>query len=84
MRQYKKEAEKNDRSKDPNWVLMADTDEFLTFNYVHPDEEDETSYELIKGRTEGEVDAFRHKKIPLRKRLLPMEWRVTICRLAYS
>jgi hypothetical protein len=68
MRQCKKEAEKNDRSKDPNWVLMADTDEFLTFNYVHPDarmRKMKLSYELMKGRTEGEVDAFRHKKIPL-------------------
>jgi hypothetical protein len=62
----------------PEWVLMTDSDEFLLYNYIHADEENETNYDLIYGTTTEMVDSYRRKMIPKRKRLPRLESHVTI------
>jgi hypothetical protein len=62
----------------PEWVLMTDSDEFLVYNYIHAEEENETSYELIRGATTEMVDSLRRKMIPKRLKLPAMERHVTV------
>ncbi|KAI2501200.1 hypothetical protein MHU86_13274 [Fragilaria crotonensis] len=62
----------------PEWVLMTDSDEFLVYNYIHVDQEDETNYELVRGSSTQDVDALRRKMIPKRKRLPALERHVTV------
>lgn len=62
----------------PEWVLMTDSDEFLVYNYIHADQENETNYELKRGFTTQMVDALRRKMIPKRKRLPALQQQVTV------
>jgi hypothetical protein len=84
MRHYKAKLPKNAPSQtdsshfNPEWVLMTDSDEFLVYNYIHAEEENETSYELIRGATTEMVDSMRRKMIPKRLKLPTMERQVTV------
>ena len=63
----------------PEWVLMrTDSDEFLVYNYIHADQEDENNYELFRGKTTQDVDMLRLRMIPKRKRLPALQRHVTV------
>ena len=84
MKYFKAELNKREPSREnstivnPEWVLMTDSDEFLVYNYIHADQENASSYELVRGTTTDSVDALRRKMIPKRKRLPALEDRVTV------
>jgi hypothetical protein len=62
----------------PEWVLITDSDEFLVYNYIHADQEDENNYELFRGKTTQDVDMLRLRMIPKRKRLPALQRHVTV------
>lgn len=84
MKRYKKQLNQTftywtgKRVGKPKWVLMTDSDEFLTYNYIHADEEDETNYEVKRGTTVEMIDKSRRELIPSRYKIPPKDARVTI------
>ena len=85
MRRYKKqlhveeqEGDNNTQKINPAWVLMTDSDEFLVYNYIHADQEDDTNYELKRGTTKDMIDGKRRKMIPMRQRLPELQQHVTV------
>jgi hypothetical protein len=61
----------------PSWVLHLDTDEFLTFNYIHPDE-DESFFLSNSTEYQRKVKSIRNNRMPLRRKLPKPLGRITI------
>ena len=84
MRRYKKQLHVEEQEGDntqkinPAWVLMTDSDEFLVYNYIHANQEDDTNYELKRGTTKHMIDGKRRKMIPMRQRLPELQQHVTL------
>jgi hypothetical protein len=57
---------------------MTDSDEFLVYNYIHANQEDDTNYELKRGTTKHMIDGKRRKMIPMRQRLPELQQHVTL------
>jgi hypothetical protein len=55
-----------------SWVLLTDTDEYLTFNDWHPDQEDMTHYDFHP-KDPSFSDTLRQRNLPIRQKMLPFQ-----------
>ena len=66
--QFVTECMRSHKAAGEKWVLLTDTDEFLSFNYIHTESENRTLYDIYLRRRRIS-DRKRRNNYPIRQRL---------------
>jgi hypothetical protein len=69
--QFVTECMKEHKRNGQKWVLLTDTDEFLIYNYIHPEAEDYSRYDQSR-HSHSSIDQSRNNRKPIRDMLPPL------------